>query len=184
MQRWLVWLGLLLMAAASTWLLRSLEQDRPVTALDPQRVDYILTDFTAQRFDSEGRLLHQLAAAQMVHYRAGQSELIAPVMVFYRDQQAQWQVESERGEVSADGDVIWLRGAAHMLRLNAAEDRKRLEIFSRDVRVEQQRQFAETSEPSRILHAGGETRSVGMRVFMEHQQIEFLSQVRGHYEQP
>lgn len=184
MQRWLTWLGLLLLAAGSTWLLRSLDSERPHTEYEAHRVDYILTDFTAQRFDPEGRLLHQLAAAQMVHYSAGQSELIAPKMVFYQDQQAQWQVESERGEVSADGNVIWLNGAAHIQRLNTLEARKQLEIFSRDVRIDQQQQFAETSEPSRILHAGGETRSIGMRVFMDRQQVELLSQVRGHYEQP
>jgi lipopolysaccharide export system protein LptC len=182
MNRWLGWLLLLVLALGSTWLLRSVDHDRePTPELEQSQIDYTLADFTAQRLDANGQLLHRLEAAQMVHYKAGHSELLAPLVTFYEAEQAQWQVQSERGEVSAGGDIIWLLGETYIKQL-APSQPPALEIFSHDVKVEQAQGLAETAAPSRIVHAGGETHTVGMRVWMDSQQVELLSQVRGHYE--
>ncbi|OUD12406.1 LPS export ABC transporter periplasmic protein LptC [Thioflexithrix psekupsensis] len=180
MKNRLIGLLLVILAGGSTWLLRSLDQDSHRTPSVSRYVDYTLHDFEAHRLDHHGQPAQSLKAQQLIHYNSGESELIAPHLTIYQDQTAQWDVRSQRGEVSADGNEIWLLGAVHWRKLPRMET----EIFTHDVRVDHAQQLAETQAPSRIIHPNGTTESIGLRVFFATQQVALLSTVRGRYERP
>jgi lipopolysaccharide export system protein LptC len=62
--------------------------------------------------------------------------------------------------------------------------KKPLKIISRNVWVRLDTGYAETAAPTTILFNNSETHSIGMRVLMPTEQIDLLSQVRGHYVLP
>lgn len=179
-QSW-VWILLTTFALVTTWLVQNLEKD---LSTSPQMSDHI-SDYTLHHFQSvqmneQGYLKSRLMAEKMVHYLQAKTELIAPEMVFYKQQQPVWSIQAERGEISNDDNEIWLLGPAH-LRRYTPNQLQELEIITRDVRLQRDTQYAETALATQIINVYGETHSVGMRVFIPQEQIELLSQVRGIY---
>ena len=67
---------------------------------------------------------------------------------------------------------------------NCSSTKKPLKIISRNVWVRLDTGYAETAAPTTILFNNSETHSIGMRVLMPTEQIDLLSQVRGHYVLP
>ncbi len=186
LSRWGGWLILIILAFGTTWLEQSLNKvlSKPVVEINDNVPDYTMTNFQTKQMDEQGDLKNELTAKTMIHYKNTNAKLNAPYMVFYeaggQDKQA-WTVRSEKGEISPDGDKIWLLGEARLLRHNKKIP---LEIISRDIKLELDKQYAETAAATRIISGLHNTESVGMRVFLLTKQIELISQVRGHYEIP
>lgn len=184
LNRWGGWFVLGSLALITTWLTYRLENREPVSDHDQAQIpDYTLKKFKSTQMDEQGRLKNQLVAETMRHYPEVNMELTAPVMVFYREEQPAWTVRAEQGEVSPDGNQVWLLGHTTLLR-HTQEPQKTLEIISQDVLIQKDKEFAETAAATTILSHNGETHSVGIRVFMPTEKIELLSQVRGHYALP
>ena len=182
--RWGNWVILILLAFGTTWLEHSIKKvlSKPSVEISDNVPDYTMTNFQTKQMDEQGDLKNELTAETMQHYKNTNSKLKNPYMVFYAaGQQVSWTVRSERGEISPDGKQIWLLGEARLQRYNQNPP---LEIISRDIWLQLEKQYAETAAPTTILSGLYKTQSVGMRVFMLTKQIELLSQVRGHYEIP
>jgi lipopolysaccharide export system protein LptC len=181
LERWGGWLILIILASATTWLLRSLQEDSSASSVKPSHLpDYTLTEFTTQRMDEQGQLKNQLTATAMAHYQDTDTELTMPSMVFYKKGQPTWTVQAEKGKISPDGNQIWLLGQT-VLQQQPNIKQNSLKIISKDVRVQLDTEYAETVAATTILSRHGETRSIGMRVFIPTQQVELFSQVRGRY---
>ena len=70
-----------------------------------------------------------------------------PYMVMYRDEGREpWHVRSERGWVSASGDVMLLLGKVHIWRNNVS-GLKELDIKTEDLRVLPDEEYGETDKP-------------------------------------
>jgi lipopolysaccharide export system protein LptC len=163
------------------WLSRGLENDFSPPMDSRHHVpDYTLKNFKTIQMDEHGQLKTQLAAATMTHYPDINTELTAPSMVFYKEKQPTWMVRAKQGEVSPDGNQVWLLGDT-TLQQHTQGPQKAVEIISQDVRLQLDTEYAETAAPTTIINSHGKTHSVGMRAFMPSQQVELLSQVRGHY---
>lgn len=179
--RWVEGFILTSLALITTWFLYTLEEKSPVPLLEvPQIPDYTLKDFSTTSLNEEGQLKYQLTAQTMIHYPNVDTQLDAPHVIFFDQGQPRWSVQAQQGQVSPDGDQIWLKGQT-VIQQQPALPQGSLKIISQDVRVQQNTQYAETQAPTIILSRYGETRCVGMRVFMATKQVELLSQVRGHY---
>ena len=172
---------LVLLALGTTWFLSTLEEDSPTPTFEGTQVpDYTLTDFSTTSMNEEGQLKYQLTAQTMSHYPNVDTQLNAPQMIFFDQGQPRWTVQAQQGQVSPDGNHIWLKGHT-VLQQHPILAQGSLKIISQDVKVQQEIQYAETQAPTTILNRYGETQCVGMRVFMATKQVELLSQVRGHY---
>lgn len=179
--RWIGWFALISLALITTWFLYTLEEKSPVPLLDvPQVPDYTLKDFSTTSMNEEGQLKYQLIAQTMTHYPNVDTQLDAPHVTFFDQGQARWTVQAQQGQVSPDGNQIWLKGHT-VIQQEPYLPQRSLKIISQDVKIQQETQYAETQAPTLILNHYGETRCVGMRVFMATKQVELLSQVRGHY---
>ncbi|MEN8217085.1 MAG: LPS export ABC transporter periplasmic protein LptC [Pseudomonadota bacterium] len=178
LNRWGGWLVLISLALATTWLVRSSDDDlSKQTESSLQVFDYTLKNFKSTQMDEQGQLKNQLTAETMIHYPDSNATLIAPYMVFYKEALPTWTVRAEQGEISPDGNQVWLLG-------NTILGRQQMEIISRDVRVQLDTEHAETTAPTTIISNNAETHSVGMRVFLSTERVDLLSQVRGHYVLP
>jgi LPS export ABC transporter protein LptC len=183
LKRWGGWFILIGFAIATTWFVQNLEekflfQEETLTSTP----DYTLTNFKSTRMDEHGQLKNQLTAKTMTHYPDANAKLMAPYMIFYKKMRQTWTVQAERGEVSPDGYQVWLQGQT-VLQQYPQNQQPPMKIISQDVWARLDTEYAETAAPTIIYHNNGKTNSVGMRVFMPIEQIELLSQVRGHYVQ-
>ena len=184
LNRWGGWFILISLAIVTTWLVQSLEADLLVSEDMTSHIpDYTLNDFESTSMDEHGQLKNRLTAKTMTHYPNANANLTAPNMVFYKEKRPIWTVRAENGEVSPDGNQVWLLGNT-ILQRHPETQQQPLKMISRDVFVQVNTEYAETAAPSTIYHNNGETKSVGMRIFMPTEQIELLSTVRGHYVHP
>ena len=184
LSRWGGWFILISLALATTWLVRSLEEKLAKPAENHKQVaDYTLQDFTSTQMNKHGRLKNKLTAKTMVHFPDSNTKLTAPNMVFYKAEQPTWTLEAEHGEVSPDGNQLWLIGDTTLIRLTSGQQ-KTMKIISQNVWVRLDTEYAETASPTTIFTANSETHSIGMRVFMPTEQVDLLSRVRGHYVLP
>lgn len=174
------WLVLLLLAAGTTWLLWRLEKDVIHEETVLKIPDYTLKRFTTRKMNAEGQLAYQLNAQSLRHFKNSNTQIDAPVMIFYEQQQPRWKVIAEHGDITPDFRHLWLRGQTRIEAYNAAQERV-LDILSRDVFVDLEHNIAETSYPTQITHFNGVTHSIGMRALLPQQQIRLFSKVRGRY---
>jgi len=179
LNRWVGWLVLTVLAITTSGWLYNLQEPSPTIAVNGLQVpDYTLKNFTTVRMDEHGQPQYRLTAPTMTHYLNRETELTAPDILFLNQGQPTWTVRAEQGQVSADGNQIWLLGHTTLQQQPPVNG---FQIISRDLRIQQDTQYAETQAPTLILSPSGETQCVGMRVFMATKQVELLSQVRGYY---
>ena len=71
--------------------------------------DYLVNNFTTTTYDRDGRAQTVLSAERMLHYPDDDStELASPRMMQSRPQQPRFTVRADRGQVSREGDEIFL----------------------------------------------------------------------------
>ncbi len=175
------WILLISLALITFVLLSNLEKDLSISPKISHHIpDYTLHHFQSIQMDEQGYLKSRLIAEKMVHYVETKTELTSPLMVFYKEGNPAWTVQAQTGEVSSDGNEIWLLGQTRLEQHKSSQVEK-LEIISKDMRLQRDTQYLETASVTKIISPYGETRSVGARMFIPQEQIELLSQVRGHY---
>lgn len=174
---------LLGIAAASFWVLRELDADlfgRP--ASESHAPDLYMENFVTTTMDPAGRPHRRVEARYMAHFPDTDThELERPYMVLYREQGEPWHVRSERGWVSAGGDVMLLLGKVRIWRNNASGLRE-LEIRTEDLRVLPEREYGETDKPVLITTPTTVTRGVGMKAHLAESRLQLLSNVKTRHE--
>lgn len=178
------YLGLLILvsvAAASVWLQRSTGPEAQYKVDADKSPDYYLEEFIAKTMDAEGRLSQQLEAKSMAHFEGeNAAELVAPYYTRYRPDGHIWTIKSETATAYHDQDLLLLQGGVAIRRQPLAEDGP-VDINTRDLKVYQAIEVAETSEAVEIRDARGVTWGEGMKADMKEGYVQLLSKVRGEY---
>jgi lipopolysaccharide export system protein LptC len=184
-KRWLPALAWLALALATGWLVRELSPDSPDAQAKANRSpDMYLDNFTSTVMDAAGRPHRRLTAKHMAHFPdTNTSELEYPYLRMYRLDEPPWHVRSERGWVSANGEVVLLTGEVHIWRDTEAGKRM-ISIDTRDLRILTESDFGETDKPVVITRPTNTSRGVGMRAYLQQGRVELLSRVQTVYEQP
>ena len=178
----------LALLAGLTWWLAG-QQQRPAHRAsgpgDAREIDYYLRDLDFTTFSEQGQPARRLQAPELRHYPDDDTtELDRPRLVIYKDEGPPWRVRSETGWVSPDGERVHLRGEV-VIEREAAPGVRPMHIVTRDVRVEPERDYAETDEPVTVTSREDRIDAVGMQAWLRDPgRIKFLSQVRGHYAAP
>ena len=170
-------------ALLSFWTLRELDVDLFAPGDDERHSpDFYMENFQSTVMGPDGRPQRRVEAEYMAHFPDTDThEFQRPYMVMYRDLGPPWHVRSERGWVSASGDVMLLLGQVHIWR-NDASGNKELDIKTEDMRVLPERDYGETDKPVVITTPTSQTHGVGMRAHLAESRLELLSNVRTHYE--
>ena len=169
---------LLVLAASSAWILYDLEpKPLPGEELPVPVPDFFIENFVTTIRDVEGRPRQRIEAVYMAHFpETGTRELTWPRLTMYRDNTNPWQMRSERGWVSASGDVMLLQGEVLIWR-NDRDGAPRIEIKTRDLRVLPETDYGETDQPVVVTTPHSRSRGVGMRAWLEKGRLELRSQV-------
>jgi lipopolysaccharide export system protein LptC len=171
------------LAVVSFWVLR--EMDTEIfgsTQTAPHTPDFYMERFVSTVMGPDGRPQRRVEADYMAHFPDTDThELQRPYMVVYREQGPPWHVRSERGWVSASGDVMLLLGKVHIWRNNASGI-KELDVKTEDLRVLPERDYGETDKAVLITTPASQTRGVGMRAHLDQSRLELLSNVHTRYE--
>ncbi|RKZ37897.1 MAG: LPS export ABC transporter periplasmic protein LptC, partial [Gammaproteobacteria bacterium] len=177
--RWVPAAVLLLLAIGSGWLLRQLQTaDEMQTGGPDHTPDFYMEEFTTTVMGESGKPERVLKAARMVHYADTDTrELTRPYMVLYHPERQPWHVESERGWVSANGDVVLLLGKVHIWR-DDEQGVREMEIRTRDLRVLPESNYGETDKPVTIRAGRSESRRRGMRALRDPDRLALVAQAQ------
>lgn len=173
-----IMLVLLLAAAAvgSGWLVNRVSRNDAVTStttgLDP---DYYMEDFTTLTIGKDGTPLNRLQAAYMEHNPVDDSlELHEPRLEVFRDNEDPLFITADRGLVTNDNEVIFLRGKVRMWEENA-EGGVNFQVDTSDVKVLVVDEYAETDQLATIVARRTRIAGRGMRAYFADNRLEILS---------
>jgi LPS export ABC transporter protein LptC len=170
----------------SQWLLETvqsaLQQD---TSNGHQGPVMYIDDFLATRMDDLGIRQYTLEAPHLVELPRQQGTHVEqPTMsVFQTGQVRDWIIRAENGWMSANNDLIKLQEQVSLIR-PAETGKQPIVITTRNVAVQPNEGFAETSEAVRAETPNGVLEGVGLKAYFHEEKIRLLSQVRGSYVPP
>jgi lipopolysaccharide export system protein LptC len=171
------------LAVGSFWTLSRLDLDLfAPNAERPHTPDFYMENFVTTKMDEFGAVHRRVEAEYMAHFPDTDTrEFQKPYMVMYRQAAQPWHVRSERGWLSASGDVMLLLGKVHIWR-DDANGVKELDVDTEDLRVLPEREYGETDKPVVITTATTQTHGVGMKAYLAESRLELLSKVRTRHE--
>ena len=138
-----------------------------------------MESFVTVEMNRAGQPARRLEADYMAYHADETIELSNPHYVLYRDDGEPWHVRSERGEISADGDVVQLLGNVDIWR-NDRSGVRDVHIRTEHLTVLPESEYGETEEPVTIRTPTTTSTGVGMRAYLDETRIELLSQVTTH----
>jgi lipopolysaccharide export system protein LptC len=173
-------LTLLLISVVLTgWLVQrqtSLEEQRDLSRSGP---DLFVEGMDLKLISETGTLRYRVQARRLDHFPYDDhSELAEPVLEVFREDQALWYIQSERGRVSSDNERVWLLGEVEIRRL-AGADTTPFDIHTRDLLVKPAEETAETQQASVIQSDRYRVEAVGVHADLREDRVELKSRVRG-----
>ncbi|HJV11038.1 MAG TPA: LPS export ABC transporter periplasmic protein LptC [Burkholderiales bacterium] len=153
---------MLALALLTFYLERTVRDDESPPALRRHDPDYIVTNFTTTTYTGEGAVETVMSAERMVHYPDDDTtELFAPRVVYAKPQQPRFSVRAERGELSRDGDEIFLYGDVVLVR-DAAPNRPEARMTTEFLHVLRDRSLVRTDRLVKIVEGGRSLEGRGM----------------------
>jgi len=181
LHRWIPTVLLILLAAGSATVLRQLETEEEIARGKAGHTpDFFMDNFESAIHGIDGRPVRVVRATQMLHFPDTQTrELEEPYITMYHAVRTPWHVKSERGWVSAAGDVILLLGKVHAWR-KTESGAPLVDLYTTDLRVLPDTSYGESDSPAIIVTNGQQSDGVGVRAYMTESRIELLSRVKSH----
>lgn len=153
---------MLALALLTFYLERTVRDDESPPALRRHDPDYIVTNFTTTTYTGEGAVETVMSAERMVHYPDDDTtQLFAPRVVYAKPQQPRFSVRAERGELSRDGDEIFLYGDVVLVR-DAAANRPEARMTTEFLHVLRDRSLVRTDRLVKIVEGGRSLEGRGM----------------------
>jgi len=173
--------GLLLVALITTWTAWQRPEPTPLTELLTQRSDYVVYDFDIVSLNSEGREAFTLTAPLLQQTSGARTlELTTPTFFIPKGATERWQLNAERGWISANSDELRLRGKVIATPLGDAETSPRIETEALDVFP--QKELATSDTHVTLSRPGATMRGTGMRAHLDQNRVELLSNVTIRHE--
>lgn len=176
----------LVLAVISLWLRGQVREAAPegVEAKVPHIPDFTIENFEAVAMDVNGQPRQRLVAPRLLHYADDKTATVdQPHVTIYNAVTPPWQIDAERGWLSADGNTLRLSGEVIAERERDAVN-EAIRIDTRDVDVDLPTDVAVTEAESLIVADSGVTESVGMRARFAENRLFLKERVRGRYAAP
>jgi lipopolysaccharide export system protein LptC len=175
-------LGLMLALALLTFYLeRTVREDDSPPALRRHDPDYLVTNFTTTTYNRDGAVETVMSAERMVHYPDDDTtELFAPRVVQAKPHQPRFSVRAERGQLSRDGDEIFLYGDVLLVR-DAAADRPEARMTTDFLHILRDRSLVRTDRDVKIVEGGRALSGRGMEYNNESRELVLRSDVHARF---
>ena len=175
-------LGLMLALALLTFYLeRTVREEDAPTALRRHDPDYFVVNFTTTTYNAEGAVETVMSAERMVHYPDDDTtELFAPRVVHAKPHEPRFTVRAERGQLSRDGDEIFLYGDVLLVR-DASAERPEARMTTDFLHVLRDRSLVRTDRPVKIVEGGRSLSGRGMEYNNESRELVLRSDVHARF---
>jgi lipopolysaccharide export system protein LptC len=172
--------GLLAGAALSGWLLHQGQNILAEHAApSPRGPDLFVDGMNLRVLGEDGTVHYRVQASHMEHYPYDDhSDLTAPYMQLFSNQQVAWDAHAERGRVSDDGNTVWLLGRVEIDRPPQSGQRP-LHVVTSDLLVKPRADTAETRAPAVIESGAYRIEGVGMLANLRENRLDLRSKVQG-----
>jgi lipopolysaccharide export system protein LptC len=176
-------LGLMLALAALTFYLdRTVNEEDSHPALRRHDPDYLVVNFTTTTYNRDGAAESTLSAAKMVHYPDDDStELVAPRVVQTKPDEPKITVRADRGQLSRDGDEIFLYDNV-VLDREAGAGRTAARLTTEFLHVVRDRSLVRTDREVKIVEDSRALSGRGMEYNNETRHFTLQAEVRGRFE--
>ena len=168
-----------LLFALTSWLSHKSDAPSPQkTAAIQQLPDYFIRGLDSTITGEDGAPSHRLSADSLTHYpHTDTTELTQPALTIFERDRTAWQASAEHGTLVGGEEELLLRG---QVQLNQRGDH-RLDVLTEWLRIDIERQYAETDAPVTLTNPSSQLEGVGMQAYGEEQRLLLHSNVRGHY---
>ena len=177
--RWKLAFTLIMVAGLSYWLLDTLIiDDKEALAKIAHYPDYYMENFNTLKMNENGAPKNHLSASYMAHYPDDNTtELDYPKLKIFRENKLPINVSADKGWVTSSNEVILLIGNVYLYQTNSSGEMN-LELMTKDARVLIDKKYAETDKPATLINKNSITNSIGMRIYLQDQRMEFLNNVQ------
>ena len=139
-------------------------------------------------YDTQGNINYTLQAESQVHYNDDSTEFEKPFIRLYQDGDSHWSIAANSGripavETTADGalEKIELLGDVQVYSLDDFGNRT---LMSTEfLTLNTQAEILETDQPVSVVTSAFQLSSIGMIAKLRTDEITFLREIRGRYEQ-
>jgi lipopolysaccharide export system protein LptC len=176
-------LGVMVALALLTFYLeRAVREDDAPPAARRHDPDYYVVNFTTTTYNSEGSVESIMSAARMMHYPDDDTtELFAPRMVHSKPREPRYSVRAERGQLSRDGDEIFLYGDVVLVR-DASPERPEARMTTEFLHVLRDRSLARTDREVKIVEGSVSLTGRGMEYNNASRELVLRSDVVARFE--
>lgn len=177
---------LVALAGASWWLLSSVEATRFEAPPLRHAPDSWLIDATTTAMNAAGKPHYRVISERQDHYRDDQtSDHVRPYVTIYRPEGSPWEMNADHAWVSADGDLVLLKGDVFMSRdawVDSSGGRHEYqEMVTSNMLLRPNEDYAETDDEVFLTSESSRTDAVGMRAYINIDRVQFLSRVRSRH---
>ncbi len=183
-RRWIFHLSALgIIALAGWWILDedTVEPPTPDVMEVETRPDYFVEGFTVAATDENGVVTYRLGGERMLHFMGRDLWTIdAPVVTFIPEIGEPWVLRSETGRAWNNVTEAQLEGEVTIRRARGPGNLE-ANVDTSEVYVLPAERYAETDEFAVYYREGTRISGTGARGYLERDQFELLSEVKGHY---
>ena len=175
-------LGLMLALALLTFYLeRTVREDDAPPALRRHDPDYLVSNFTTTTYNREGAAESVMSAMKMVHYPDDDTtELFGPRLVQSKPNEPRFTVRADRGQLSRDGDELFLFGAVLLVR-EASAERPEARMTTEFLHILRERSLARTDKPVKFVEGGRSLEGRGMEYNNESRELLLRHDVQAQF---
>src|SRR5450830_85579 len=175
-----------LLALVTFWIDRTVQP--PVIKLDGSKrhdPDYVLNNFNTVKTGINGSVQYILAATEMRHYPDDDSTYLErPHLTQYSVDKPYTQIDSQRGTVSSNGEIIEFMDNVKVVR-QGVKDRGELTVTTEYLKVFPKTEIATTDKPVIIKQSPStELRGTGMIYNKKEKTLKLLKNTHVHYLRP
>jgi lipopolysaccharide export system protein LptC len=172
-------LALMLSLALLTFYLeRTVREEELPPALRRHDPDYFVVNFITTTYNGTGAAETVMSAARMVHYPDDDTtELFAPRVVQTKPNQPRYSVRAERGQLSRDGDEIFLYGSVILVR-DAHAERPEARMTTDFLHILRDRGLVRTDREVKIVEGVNSLFGRGMEYNNESRELLLRSDVQ------
>jgi len=168
---------MLALALLTFYLERTVREDDAPPSLRRHDPDYFVVNFTTTTYNREGAVESVMSAERMVHYPDDDTtELFAPRVVQAKPHEPRFSVRAERGQLSRDGDEIFLYGDVLLVR-DADGERPEARMTTEFLHVLRDRSLVRTDRLVKIVEGGRSLEGRGMEYNNESRELVLRADV-------
>ncbi len=169
---------LIAVAGCSYWALEKLTTDNTTNLSSwAHYPDFYMENFSTLTMNQDGTPKNRLNAAYIAHYPDDTSELNNLQFEIFRLNRPPIIITADKGQATSNNNVILLSGNVR-LHQNDESGNLKVKLISEDARVLVDQEYAETDNAATLIRKRSITHAIGMRAYLQEQQMEFLSNVQ------